>query len=124
MQQKTLSLAAIVVVVSSACAEDSELPPEFRQLLARGRIAAVTEPHFVAADKATPNGEIGRWESHGHPATSGEWPQIDYAADGLWLWALSTMRPRRASRSMACSSQASPRAASRTLSRAASSTPR
>ena len=52
MQQKTLALAAIVAVVSTACAEDSGLPPEFRQLLPRGRIAAVNGPHFVAADKA------------------------------------------------------------------------
>ena len=50
MQLRTLSLAAMAAVVSAACAEDSELPPEFRQLLARCRIAAVTEPHFVAAD--------------------------------------------------------------------------
>ena len=57
MQHKTLSLAAIIAVVSSACAKNSELPSEFRQLLARGRIAAITDPHFVTADKATLRGD-------------------------------------------------------------------
>lgn len=53
-----LALAAFLGLAAGACEAKSgpeihpDLPPEFRQLLPRGRIASIDEPTFVSAKKA------------------------------------------------------------------------
>jgi len=42
----------VLVVTPSVYSQGSDLPQEFRQLLPRGRIAAITHPQFVSADEA------------------------------------------------------------------------
>lgn len=50
------SSIASVILTSLACAQDSDkpkdLPEEFRQILPRGRIAAIDNPEFVTANQA------------------------------------------------------------------------
>lgn len=45
------SLAA-TLVPRSALAQNSDLPANFEQILPRGRIAAITNPHYVSATEA------------------------------------------------------------------------
>lgn len=49
----TLFCLAFLFTARNGFSQKNDLPKEFRQLLPRGRIAAVTHPKFVPADKAT-----------------------------------------------------------------------
>lgn len=42
----------IILMSSLAISQNKELPKEFKQLLRRGAIAAITQPEFVSAQKA------------------------------------------------------------------------
>ncbi|RMF59590.1 MAG: DUF3179 domain-containing protein [Calditrichaeota bacterium] len=44
--------AFVAVLAGTACGQDKDLPKEFHQILPRGRIAAITHPHFVPAKEA------------------------------------------------------------------------
>ena len=57
MRLKALSLVQILAVAFPAFAQHRDLPREFRQLLPRGRIAAINKPQFVTADKARISGD-------------------------------------------------------------------
>ena len=60
-QQAAWVLAALLAALPQVCSAqptsrpakaEAELPPEFKQLLPRGRIAAIRNPRFVPADEA------------------------------------------------------------------------
>lgn len=43
---------AVLILSSFVIAQNHDLPEEYEQILPRGRIAAINNPTFVAADKA------------------------------------------------------------------------
>lgn len=50
--QKLLLFSYVLLFTAVACAQNKDLPKEFKQILPRGRIAAITNPQFVPANKA------------------------------------------------------------------------
>lgn len=50
--QKLLLLTFCFMVPAMAFSQNKDLPKEFKQILPRGRIAAVTNPQFVTAKQA------------------------------------------------------------------------
>lgn len=52
-----ISRSALVIIfvsglAATACSQSRDLPKEFRQILPRGRIAAIRQPQFVSASEA------------------------------------------------------------------------
>ncbi len=53
MTLKVIFLTGFIMVLASALyAQSKDLPAEYKQILPRGQIAAITQPQFVPADKA------------------------------------------------------------------------
>jgi hypothetical protein len=49
---KLVTLTFCLLFITAAYSQTKGLPKEFKQILPRGRIAAITNPQFVPADKA------------------------------------------------------------------------
>lgn len=49
---RSLALTGFAVWITSAAAAQNGLPEEFQQIIARGEIAAITQPTFVTASEA------------------------------------------------------------------------
>lgn len=50
--QKLLLFTFCFIITAVAFSQNNDLPKEFKRILPRGRIAAITNPQFVPANKA------------------------------------------------------------------------
>lgn len=48
----TLTMGFVLLLVALVFSQPKDLPKEYKQILPRGQIAAITQPKFVPADKA------------------------------------------------------------------------